>query len=130
MNVLPTHSLLFLLFDVQRSDSLFTGSNFFPSLLGKFPNYNNKKKKLFFLSAYPCFLPLSFLVLLIIAKSSMVILELQEIYLCLLKDFYRSPYRQREPETKVCFKQNGVRGLLPQQGGTTLECTVMNLIQR
>lgn len=54
MNVLPTHSLLFLLFDVQRSDSLFTGSNFFPSVLVKFPNYKNKKKAL---SAYPCFLP-------------------------------------------------------------------------
>lgn len=89
MNVLPTHSLLFLLFDVQRSDRLFAGSNFFPSVLVKFLNYNNKKK-LFFLSAYSCFLPLSFLILLMIAKSIMVILELQEIYLCLLKDFYRS----------------------------------------
>lgn len=44
MNVLPTLSLLFLLFNVQRSDSLFTGSNFFPSVLVKFPNYNNTKK--------------------------------------------------------------------------------------
>lgn len=128
MNVLPTHSLLFL-FDVQRSDRLFTGSNFFPSILVKFPNYNNKKS-FFFLSTYPCFLPLSFLILLMIAKSIMVILELQEIYLCLLKDFYRSLYRQREPERKVYFKQNGVWGFLPQQGCKTVECTVINLIQR
>lgn len=65
-----------------------------------------------------------------IAKSIMVILELQEIYLCLLKDFYRSLYRQREPERKVCFKQNGIWGFLPQQGCKTVECTVINLIQR
>lgn len=65
-----------------------------------------------------------------IAKSIMVILELQEIYLCLLKDFYRSLYRQRESERKVYFKQNGVWGFLPQQGCKTVECTVINLIQR
>lgn len=65
-----------------------------------------------------------------IAKSIMVILELQEFYLCLLKDFYRSFYRQRELEMKVYFEQNGVWGFLPQQGDTTVECTVINLIQR
>lgn len=44
MNILPTLSFLFLLFNVQRSDSLFTGSNFFLSVLVKFPNYNHKKR--------------------------------------------------------------------------------------
>lgn len=36
---------------------------------------------------------------------------------------------QREPESKVCSRRNGVWGFLPWQGVVTVECTVINFTQ-
>lgn len=58
----------------------------------------------------------------------MVVLELQEVHLCLLEDFYGSLYRQRETEDKICFGLNSL-GFSSLEGGITVECTVINLIQ-
>jgi len=57
-------------------------------------------------------------------------LELQEIWLCLQKYCYGSLYTQREPESRVCFRHNGVWGFVPWQGGIAVEHAVINSIQR
>lgn len=62
----------------------------------------------------------------------MVLLELQEVRLCLLEDLYGSLYRPREPENKICLWVCGLNGLglSSLEGGITVECTVINLIQQ
>lgn len=126
MNVLPTHSLSFLLFDMQRSESLFTGSKFFPSVLVKFHIYNNKKA--LFPECLPVF-PSSFFPH-FTNDSQIHNGDFEPAGNLPLSTERRSLCRQREPETKVYFEQNGVWGFLPQQGGTAVKCTVINLIQR
>lgn len=126
MNVLPTHSLSFLLFDMQRSESLFTGSKFFPSVLVKFHIYNNKKA--LFPECLPVF-PSSFFPH-FTNDSQIHNGDFEAAGNLPLSTERRSLCRQREQETKVYFEQNGVWGFPPQQGGTAVKCTVINLIQR